>query len=100
MVNQNPYVDPLLPPTIGADTAVVLLGIDGSETSWHALSWACGEARQLRGRAVGVFDCGWNDSMATGQAEHCAANWSVTRRPATISPAPSGVGWPAEAEVR
>ena len=69
--------------------AVVLVGIDGSETSWHALSWACGEARRLRGRAVAVFvsssadcafaapaiiggvpfDCGWNDSMASGRAD-------------------------------
>ena len=89
MANQNPYVDPLLPPTVGTATAVVLVGIDGSETSWHALSWACGEARRLRGRAVAAFvssppgsglpasafigvtpfDRGWNDSMATERAD-------------------------------
>ena len=89
MVNHNPHGDPSLPPTVGAATAVVLVGIDGSETSWNALSWACGEARRLRGRAVAVFvsssagsglaapaltgavpfDCGWNDSMATGHAD-------------------------------
>jgi hypothetical protein len=42
-VDQNPYVDPLPPHTAGA-AAVVLVGIDGSETSWNALSWACGDA--------------------------------------------------------
>jgi nucleotide-binding universal stress UspA family protein len=88
MVNQNPRGDPL-PPTVGTATAVVLVGIDGSETSWHALSWACGEARRLRGRAVAVFvstsaasglaaaaligtvafDSGWTDSMAIGRAD-------------------------------
>jgi nucleotide-binding universal stress UspA family protein len=76
-------------PAVGAATAVVLVGIDGSETSWDALSWACGEARRLRGRAVAVFvsssanstiavtalidafpfDCGWNEAAATERAE-------------------------------
>jgi Universal stress protein family len=55
MVNRNPHGDPLPLPTVGAATVVVLVGMDGSETSWHALSWACGEARRLRGRAVAVF---------------------------------------------
>src|ERR1700689_1795985 len=32
-----------------------VVGVDGSENSWYALSWACGEARRLRGRAVAVF---------------------------------------------
>jgi hypothetical protein len=88
MANENPYVDPRPSPTAAA-AAVVLVGIDGSETSWGALSWACGEARRLRGRAVAVFvsssvgsgipassyvgaapvDCGWNDSAATGRAD-------------------------------
>ena len=91
MVNQNPYVDPSPLPRAGAATAVVLVGMDGSETSWDALSWACGEARRLRGRAVAVFvsssadqgitvpasafigavpfDCGWNDSAAAERAD-------------------------------
>jgi nucleotide-binding universal stress UspA family protein len=89
MVDQNPFADPLPQPAVGAATAVVLVGIDGSETSWDALSWACGEARRLRGRAVAVFvsssadstiavtalvgafpfDCGWNETTATERAE-------------------------------
>jgi nucleotide-binding universal stress UspA family protein len=89
MVNQNPSVDPLPLPRVGAATAVVLVGMDGSKTSWDALSWACGEARRLRGRAVAVFvsssadsgipasafigaapfDCGWTDSMVAERAD-------------------------------
>jgi K+-sensing histidine kinase KdpD len=89
MANQNPFVDPSPKPTVGAATAGVLVGMDGSETSWHALSWACGEARRLRRRAVAVFvsssvgsvihtsafigafhfDCGWIELTATEQAE-------------------------------
>lgn len=86
-MDQNPFVDPSPLPVVGAATAVVLVGIDGSETSWDALSWACGEARRLRGRAVaafvsssadstiavtaliGAFDCGWTEAAATERAE-------------------------------
>jgi nucleotide-binding universal stress UspA family protein len=35
--------------------AVVVVGIDGSDTSWDALHWACGETRRLAGRTVAVF---------------------------------------------
>src|ERR1017187_4772128 len=34
---------------------VVVVGIDGSATSWDAFSWACGETRRLSGRVVAVF---------------------------------------------
>ena len=37
------------------DGAAVVVGLDGSETSWDAFSWACGEARRLGGRLVAVF---------------------------------------------
>ena len=33
----------------------VAIGLDGSDTSWDAFWWACGEARRLGGRAVAVF---------------------------------------------
>lgn len=85
----RPRRENFYPPTVGAATIVVLVGIDGSETSYDALSWACGEARRLRGRAVAVFvsssadstiattafigtfpfDCGWNEATATERAE-------------------------------
>jgi nucleotide-binding universal stress UspA family protein len=35
--------------------ARVVVGIDGSDTSWDAFCWACGETRRLGGLAVAVF---------------------------------------------
>jgi nucleotide-binding universal stress UspA family protein len=35
--------------------ARVVVGVDGSETSWDAFCWACGETRRLGGRTVAVF---------------------------------------------
>lgn len=35
--------------------ARVVVGIDGSDTSWDALCWACGETRRLGGCTVAVF---------------------------------------------
>lgn len=35
--------------------ARVVVGIDGSCTSWDAFCWACGETRRLGGRTVAVF---------------------------------------------
>ncbi len=37
------------------DTPVVVIGVDGSATSWDAFWWGCGQARRLGGRAVVVF---------------------------------------------
>jgi nucleotide-binding universal stress UspA family protein len=34
---------------------VVVIGVDGSATSWDAFWWACGEARRTAGRAIAVF---------------------------------------------
>src|ERR1700742_5206500 len=34
---------------------VVLSGLDGSEPSWHAFAWGCGEARRMDGRLIAVF---------------------------------------------
>ena len=33
----------------------VVIGVDGSSTSWDALCWGCGEARRMGGRVVAVF---------------------------------------------
>lgn len=43
------------PPSTSRATATVVVGVDGSDTSWDAFWWACGEARRLGGRAVVVF---------------------------------------------
>jgi nucleotide-binding universal stress UspA family protein len=34
---------------------LIVVGIDGSDTSWDAFSWACGETNRLGGRTVAVF---------------------------------------------
>ena len=48
--------DPLVPSTGGrVHSAVLVVGLDGSDTSWNAFSWACGQAQRLRGRLVVVF---------------------------------------------
>lgn len=36
-------------------TAAVVIGLDGSDTSWNAFYWGCGEANRLGGRAVVVY---------------------------------------------
>ncbi len=33
----------------------IVVGVDGSDTSLDALSWACGEARRMSGRAIAVL---------------------------------------------
>lgn len=49
--HQDRPMDPSGAPT----TAVVVIGIDGSDTSWDAFWWACGEARRTSGRVIAVF---------------------------------------------
>lgn len=39
----------------GRNTTTIVVGVDGSETSWSALWWACGEATRLAGRVVAVY---------------------------------------------
>ena len=36
-------------------SALIVVGIDGSDTSWDAFCWACGETNRLGGRTVAVF---------------------------------------------
>jgi nucleotide-binding universal stress UspA family protein len=47
--------------------AVIVVGIDGSDTSWDAFYWACGETRRLGGRTVAVF-VGPNAGVASATA--------------------------------
>jgi nucleotide-binding universal stress UspA family protein len=35
--------------------SLIVVGIDGSDTSWDAFCWACGETSRLGGRTVAVF---------------------------------------------
>jgi nucleotide-binding universal stress UspA family protein len=62
----------------------IITGLDGSGPSWDALSWACGEARRLGGRAIAVFvspclDVKFCMASATGfGAVECALALSLT----------------------
>ena len=38
-----------------AERAAVVVGLDGSETSWDAFTWACGESRRMGGQTIAVF---------------------------------------------
>jgi nucleotide-binding universal stress UspA family protein len=50
---------------------VVVVGVDGSDTSWDAFWWACGEVQRLGGRLVVVFVSA--TPMADAGAAACAA---------------------------
>jgi nucleotide-binding universal stress UspA family protein len=56
---------------VAISTPVVVVGVDGSETSWDAFWWACGEVQRLGGRLVVVFVS--STAMADASAAACAA---------------------------
>jgi nucleotide-binding universal stress UspA family protein len=90
-----------------AEHAAVVIGLDGSETSWDAFWWGCGEARRTGGQAVAVFVSSMSEasmaamvSAATGiavcdydEGERAAAGQArmleaeVLRRTAGVGPA-------------
>jgi nucleotide-binding universal stress UspA family protein len=54
--------------------ARVVVGVDGSDTSWDAFCWACGEAGRLGGHIVAVFvDVGFGVVSATATAPFAGA---------------------------
>jgi nucleotide-binding universal stress UspA family protein len=57
----------------GRDTAAVIIGLDGSETSWRAFFWGCGEAERLAARAVVVFVSHPAETSTAGAAGLLAA---------------------------
>ncbi|HEY1652563.1 MAG TPA: universal stress protein [Acidimicrobiales bacterium] len=56
--------------------AKVVVGIDGSDTSWDAFCWACGETRRLGGRTVAVF-VGPNPGASSASATASLAGAAV-----------------------
>jgi nucleotide-binding universal stress UspA family protein len=67
----------------GGETAV-LIGLDGSDTSWDAFGWGCGEARRLSRRAVAVFVSPRIDaSSGLAWAVGCACDYTELDRRAT-----------------
>jgi nucleotide-binding universal stress UspA family protein len=53
--DQDGYEDRVRDSSVNPPGGVVVVGFDGSCTSWDAVHWACGEARRLAGRAIVVF---------------------------------------------
>src|SRR6476661_11011235 len=39
----------------GGNSPVIVIGLDGSPTSWDAFSWAAGEAARVSGRLIAVY---------------------------------------------
>jgi nucleotide-binding universal stress UspA family protein len=91
-----PLIDAGPVPAAGArGKTTIVVGLDGSETSWSALWWACGEAERLSGRAIAVyvtpaatstaataalvagFDAGTYALAATQREDHLAAELSA-----------------------
>jgi nucleotide-binding universal stress UspA family protein len=56
-MTQDPDVARAQSPESRADPAapVIVVGVDGSPTSWDAFSWAAGEAVRSRGRLIVVY---------------------------------------------
>jgi nucleotide-binding universal stress UspA family protein len=44
-----------LGPAAGATTHVIVVGLDGSPTSWDAFCWAAGQAARGNGRLIAVY---------------------------------------------
>jgi nucleotide-binding universal stress UspA family protein len=58
----------------GAPTAtVIVVGIDGSDTSWDAFCWACGETRRTAGRAIAVFVSPVGGAGAAAASARCSS---------------------------
>lgn len=55
MPDHADHAQPLTEGCGAPGSPVIVVGIDGSETSWDAFWWACGETRRLSGRVVAVF---------------------------------------------
>lgn len=60
--------------SVGGDsgTPTIVVGIDGTEASWSAFWWACGEAGRLDGRVIAVYvTCTTEKSLSRGAAVAC-----------------------------
>lgn len=69
--------NPLHDPPASRSTAVVVVGVDGSDPSWDAICWACGEARRLGGRIIAAF-VGPTSAAASATASASVVAGAVT----------------------
>jgi nucleotide-binding universal stress UspA family protein len=66
--------DQVIDTSVNPAGAVVVVGIDGSDTSWDAFHWACGETRRLAGHTVAVFVSPTSVAVSTTAASFAAAS--------------------------
>ena len=63
----------------GTSDPTIMVGFDGTSSSWDALCWASGEATRLRGRVVAVFvSPEWPDGMLAAVS---AMSWASCTYP-------------------
>jgi nucleotide-binding universal stress UspA family protein len=85
-------------PATGLAAAAVIVGLDGSGTSWDAFWWACGEARRLGGRLLAVFVSSSADACMAAMAS-AAVGVAVSDYAAVDAAATAQAQW-LRAEVR
>jgi nucleotide-binding universal stress UspA family protein len=62
--------------------SLVVVGIDGSDTAWHALAWACGHARRAGCPVLAVYvsTSGYRDRVGQGTDATAAATTAAARQ--------------------
>lgn len=73
--------------------SLVVVGIDGSDTAWHALAWACGHARRAGCPVLAVYvsTSGYRDRAGHG-ADATATDAVARRLRAEINQMAAGFG--------
>jgi nucleotide-binding universal stress UspA family protein len=80
--------------------SLVVVGFDGSDTSWHALAWACGHARRARCPVLAVYvstNRYWDRVVPVGDAAAAlaeAATEAADQLRREITQMASGCGFP------
>ena|SRR5690242_6899050 len=82
----RPMVSPREAPRPDAATradgpSLVVVGIDGSDSAWHALAWACGHARRARCPVLAVYVTTsgyWDRMVPVGEASVALAEAAAT----------------------
>jgi nucleotide-binding universal stress UspA family protein len=64
----------------GAAAPVIVVGLDGSPTSWDAFSWAAGEAVRINGKLIAVHVMPWTEPAAAFAVPYDYAGLENTRQ--------------------